>query len=51
VRDADQIVVLDRGRAVEVGTYDELIEQGGRFAALAAGDDGRPAPDSAARIR
>jgi ATP-binding cassette subfamily B protein len=51
VRDADQIVVLDRGRVVEVGTYDELIEQGGRFAALAAGDDGRPAPDPAARIR
>ena len=24
VRDADQIVVLDRGRVVEVGTYDEL---------------------------
>ena len=24
VRDADQIVVLDRGRIVEVGTYDEL---------------------------
>jgi ATP-binding cassette subfamily B protein len=51
VRDADQIVVLDRGRVVEVGRYDELIEQGGRFAALAAGDDGRPALDPAARIR
>jgi ATP-binding cassette subfamily B protein len=51
VRDADQIVVLDRGRVVEVGRYDELIEQGGRFAALAARDDGRPAPDPAARIR
>ena len=25
VRDADQIVVLDRGRVVEVGTYDELL--------------------------
>jgi ATP-binding cassette subfamily B protein len=51
VRDADQIVVLDRGRVVEVGRYDELIDQGGRFAALAARDDGRPAPDPAARIR
>ncbi len=50
VRDADQIVVLDRGRVVEVGRYDELIEQGGRFAALAARDDGRLAPDAAARI-
>jgi len=51
VRDADQIVVLDRGRVVEVGRYDELIDQGGRFAALAAHDDGRTAPDPAARIR
>ncbi len=50
VRDADQIVVLDRGLVVEIGRYDELIEQGGRFAALAARDDGRLAPDAAARI-
>jgi len=50
VRDADQIVVLDRGRVVEVGRYDELIEQGGRFASLAARDDGRLASDAAARI-
>ncbi len=38
VRDADQIVVLDAGRVVETGTYDELVAQGGRFAALAARD-------------
>jgi ATP-binding cassette, subfamily B, bacterial len=38
VRDADQIVVLDHGRVVERGTYDELIDAGGRFAALAARD-------------
>jgi ATP-binding cassette subfamily B protein len=38
VRDADQIVVLDRGRVVEVGTYDELVAFGGRFAELAARD-------------
>ena len=25
VRDADQIVVLDRGRVVEIGTYDDLL--------------------------
>ena len=43
VRDADQIVVLDRGRVVEIGTYDELIGLGGRFAELAARDDGVPA--------
>ncbi len=38
VRDADQIVVLDAGRVVETGAYDELVAQGGRFAALAARD-------------
>ena len=38
VRDADQIVVLDRGRVVEVGTYDELLARGGRFAELVSGD-------------
>ncbi len=40
VRDADQIVVLDRGRVVELGTYDELVARGGRFAELAGRDDG-----------
>jgi ATP-binding cassette subfamily B protein len=38
VRDADQIVVLDEGRVVEVGGYEELLERGGKFAALVAGD-------------
>jgi ATP-binding cassette subfamily B protein len=43
VRDADQIVVLDGGRLVERGTHDELIERGGRYAALAAQGEGAPA--------
>ena len=38
VRDADQIVVLDRGRIVERGTHDELIERGATYASLAARD-------------
>ena len=39
VRDADEIVVLDRGRAVERGRHDELMRiPGGRYAALVAGE-------------
>ncbi|MFE2119845.1 ABC transporter ATP-binding protein [Rhodococcus aetherivorans] len=36
IRDADTIVVLDRGRIVEQGSHDELLARGGRYAALAA---------------
>jgi ATP-binding cassette subfamily B protein len=46
VRDADQIVVLDRGRVVEVGAYDELLARGGRFAELASRGDGVGPPPS-----
>ncbi|MEW2611840.1 ABC transporter ATP-binding protein [Streptomyces sp. NPDC047880] len=38
VRAADQIVVLDSGRAVERGTHEELLEEGGRYAALVRRD-------------
>jgi len=34
VRDADQIVVLDHGRVVEVGAHHELMVRGGRYASL-----------------
>jgi ATP-binding cassette subfamily B protein len=34
VRDADQIVVLDHGRVVELGAHDELLARGGRYASL-----------------
>jgi ATP-binding cassette subfamily B protein len=37
VRDAEQIVVLDRGRIAERGTHDELASRGGRYAAMLTG--------------
>ncbi len=54
IRDADQILVLDAGRIVERGTHDDLLERGGRYAALlsgaevAADDDPRVAGSGAA---
>ena len=38
VRDADQILVLDRGRIVETGTHDDLLRAGERYAALVSRD-------------
>jgi ATP-binding cassette, subfamily B, beta-glucan exporter len=35
VRNADRILVFHEGRIVETGTFDELVRQNGRFAALA----------------
>jgi ATP-binding cassette subfamily B protein len=41
--DADQILVLDRGRVVERGTHAALLAQGGRYAALWALQARQPA--------
>jgi len=38
IREADQIVVLDAGRVVEVGKHEELILSGGRYTTLASRD-------------
>jgi ATP-binding cassette, subfamily B, bacterial len=38
VRDADQIVVLDRGRVVESGRHDDLVRAGGRYSTLVSRD-------------
>lgn len=37
VRDADQIAVLHRGHVVELGTHEELLLHGGRYADLVRG--------------
>lgn len=34
IRDCDTIIVLDRGKMVEAGTHDELIQAGGAYAQL-----------------
>jgi ATP-binding cassette, subfamily B, bacterial len=42
---ADQIVVLEAGAIVELGTHDELLERGGRYAAMVARQSRRRDPE------
>jgi glucan exporter ATP-binding protein len=48
VRNADRIFVFHDGRIVEVGSFDELVKQGGRFAELARAQFMVPAVQPAA---
>lgn len=43
IRDADQILVLDDGKAVELGSHDELVAEGGLYARLVARQTGSKA--------
>jgi ABC-type transport system involved in cytochrome bd biosynthesis fused ATPase/permease subunit len=42
IRNADLIVVMDKGRVVETGTYTELAARGGLFAQLLAASQSSP---------
>ena len=43
VRSADRIAVLEGGRVVESGTHEQLVDLGGRYAALVAATEPEPA--------
>jgi ATP-binding cassette subfamily C protein CydCD len=45
IRDADVILVLDDGHAVECGSHDELVAEGGLYARLVARQTGKAAAE------
>jgi ATP-binding cassette subfamily B protein len=51
VREADKIVVLDKGRIAEQGTFDELVAAQGVFAGLVATQLGRQTLAAAASVQ
>jgi ABC-type transport system involved in Fe-S cluster assembly fused permease/ATPase subunit len=44
LRAVDEIIVLDRGRALERGSHDALITVGGAYARMWARETGSPSP-------
>jgi ATP-binding cassette subfamily B protein len=41
VRDGEQIAVLDNGRLAELGNHEELLDEGGQYAAMIDAQNGR----------
>lgn len=50
VRHADRIWVLDAGRIAEAGTHDELIETGGKYAAMWSVQTGKARGNHTSRL-
>ena len=49
IRNADTILVLDKGRVVESGQHEELVEKGGLYAQLWAVQTGERTQEAGAR--
>jgi ATP-binding cassette subfamily B protein len=51
IQSCDRIAVMDRGIIVEVGSHAELMEAGGRYAALVAAGQAVVAPEAPVEVR